>query len=55
MNHINTLIQDFVKVTEGTFLEEDRNSNFPRENTIRKTHESHNETELDNIKNPDKR
>ena len=32
------LFDKFVSLTRGTFLEEDRNSNFPSENTVPKTH-----------------
>ena len=31
-----TLFTDFVKACQGTFLEEDRDSNFPKENKIGK-------------------
>ena len=31
-----TLFTDFVKASKGTFLEEDRDSNFPEENRIGK-------------------
>jgi hypothetical protein len=32
----STSLKDFVKACQGTFLEEDRDSNFPKENTIGK-------------------
>lgn len=46
MEALDQLILAFQKAAKETFLNQDRNSNFPGENTLPETHESHNETVL---------